>query len=156
MYQIVAFIFAGRKKALAISGDLKATGKYEAYRVVAHTVVEVDQEGSAHFPGINRRVQDVGFGVLAGSLLGLLGGPEGLLVWAVLGAIVGSQVERFRSRPIRTEDLERLAAQMQPDSSAILTLVDDRQAEALIAAMAGYGAKVVIMTVDDRIAGEIG
>jgi uncharacterized membrane protein len=154
-YQVVAFMFAGRQRATAISDELKRTGKYQASHVVAYQVVEVDDEGRAHFPEVGRRVQDVALGVLAGSVLGLLGGPEGLLVWAVLGALVGSQLDRFRSRPIPTKDLQRLAAQMRPDSSAILTLVNNKQGVPLVDALAGYGAQVVKLTVDDQIAGEI-
>jgi uncharacterized membrane protein len=155
-YEVVAFIFAGEKTALALNDDLKAGGHYEACSVIARVVVEVDDEGRARMPRLSRRVQDVGLGVLAGGLLGMIGGPEGLLAWVVIGAIVGSQVERLRSRPIPMEDLQRLATQMQPDSSAIVTLVTLVQAEALIAAMAPHKAQVVTLRVDDRVSREIG
>jgi uncharacterized membrane protein len=155
MYVIVAFIWAGRQRAISVNDDLQAGGQYETCKVIAHTVVEVDDKGGSAFPGVSRSVQDVCIGLLAGTILGLIGGPEGLLIWAVLGAVVGSQVDRFRGRPIPLDDLKRLAAQMQPDSSAILTLIDERQAEALVAALAGYEAQVVFLTVGDHVSNDI-
>jgi uncharacterized membrane protein len=156
VYKIVAFTFAGRKKALAISDDLKATGKYAAHKVVASTTVEIDEKGKTHLHEAGHVGLGTGIGFVAGGLLGLLGGAEGLLVWAVLGAVIGRQVGKSRDRPIPIEDLERLAAQMQPDTSAILALVADKEAEALIRAMAGYEAQVVTMTLSDAVSGEVG
>jgi uncharacterized membrane protein len=154
-YHIAAFIWAGRKRAIAVNDDLKARGEYERCRVIAHTVVDVDDRGVPHLPRVSRWVEGVSIGVLAGSLLGLIGGPEGLLVWAVLGAVLGSQVARFRSRPIPMKDLKRLAAQMRPDSSAILTLLDKTQSEAIVAALSGYEAQVVYLAVGDSVARDI-
>jgi uncharacterized membrane protein len=155
-YEIVAFIFAGQKTALSINDDLQAGRQYDACSVVARVLVEVDDQGRARMPRLSRRVQDVGLGVLAGGLLGLIGGPEGLLAWVVIGAIAGSQVERLRSRPIPMADLQRLAARMQPASSAIVTLVAAAQSEALIAALAGYDPQVVTLTVNEPVNSEIG
>jgi hypothetical protein len=41
VYKIVAFIFAGSKKALGINDEVKAADRYEVYRVVAHAVVKL-------------------------------------------------------------------------------------------------------------------
>jgi uncharacterized membrane protein len=155
IHVIIAFIFAGRKQALPISDDLKARGIYEAHNVIASTIVDVDDKGKAHVHEAGHGTRGTALGLVAGGLLGLVGGPAGLLLLAVAGGAIGGMAGRLGGRPIATEDLERLEAQMQPDTSAILVLVEDTQAEALSAAMAGYATKVVTLTVSGEVSEEI-
>lgn len=155
VYKIVAFIFADRNRAVAISEDSAATERFETYRVVAHAVVEVDDKGKSHFQEGGRAVLGAGLGLVAGGLLGLVGGPAGLLLFAAGGAVIGAKAGQDRGRPIPTEDMERLAAQMEPDSSALLVLVGEAQVETLVDSMTGYGARVVVLSVSDEVSGEI-
>jgi uncharacterized membrane protein len=48
-----------------------------------------------------------------------------------------------------------LSAQMKPNTSAILAIVEDKESEALINGMKGYNAQVVTLTVGDETSGEI-
>ena len=52
-------------------------------------------------------------------------------------------------------DLKALGDQLPPNSSALLILVEDKDAEAVIDDMKGYSARVVTLTVADQISGEI-
>ena len=45
-------------------------------------------------------------------------------------------------RAIPADDLKKLAAQMQPNTSAILAMVEDKEAEALIGDLQGYKALI--------------
>jgi uncharacterized membrane protein len=155
VYKIVAFIFAGSKKALGINDEVKAADRYEVYRVVAHAVVEVDDKGKSHIHEAGHGVLGGGIGLVVGGLLGLFGGPAGLLLFAIAGTAIGGWAGQHAGRPIPTEDIERLSAQMQPDSSAVLALVEQTQVEALVAGMAGYEARVIILAVSDEVSGEI-
>lgn len=155
VYKIVSFIFADRNRAVAISEDSAAIERFETCRVVAHAVVEVDDKGKSHFHEAGHAVLGAGLGLVAGGLLGLVGGPAGLLLFAAGGAVIGAKAGQDRGRPIPTEDMERLAAQMEPDSSALLVLLEEPQVETLVDSMASYGARVVVLSVSDEVSGEI-
>ena len=44
---------------------------------------------------------------------------------------------------------------MQPDTSAFLLLLEDKETEAVIKSMSGYSANVVTLTLGDELSGEI-
>ena len=87
-------------------------------------------------------------------MLALLGGPAGLLVWAVAGGAIGGVIGKHMGRAIPAEDLKKLAEQMKPNTSAILAMVEDKEAQALIGDLQGYKAQVVTLTVGDETSGE--
>ncbi|MCB0203629.1 MAG: DUF1269 domain-containing protein [Caldilineae bacterium] len=155
VYKVVAFVFADRKRADAINDDPAANETFEAHKVVAHAVVEVDENGKAHFHEAGHAVLGAGLGLVAGGLLGLIGGPAGLLAFAVGGAVIGGIAGQHHGRPVPTEDMERLTAQMQPGNSAYLVLVEESQVESLVDSMAVYEAQVVILSVSDEASGEV-
>ena len=155
VYKVVAFVFADQKRADAINDDPAANEAFEAHKVVAHAVVEVDENGKAHFHETGHAVLGAGLGLVAGGLLGLIGGPAGLLAFAVGGAVIGGIAGQHHGRPVPTEDMERLTAQMQPGNSAYLVLVEESQVESLVDSMAVYEAQVVILSVIDEASGEV-
>jgi uncharacterized membrane protein len=85
----------------------------------------------------------------------LIGGPAGLLAWAVAGGVIGGFAGHFSGRVIPKEDLNKLEAQMKPNTSAILVVIEDAGSEALLNSMKGYNAQVVTMTVGSEVSGEI-
>lgn len=155
VYNIIAFIFTDPKKAKQVSEELKKSAKPEGYKVIANVAVEVDAKGKAHIHEAGHGRWGAGIGIVGGGLLSLLGGPVGLLVWAVAGGVIGGEIGKHMGRAIPADDLKKLAAQMTPNSSAILAMVEDKEAEALIDGMKGYKANVVTLTVGDEATGEI-
>jgi len=155
VYNIIAFIFADEVSASGISEELKHSAKSENYKVIANAVVEVDVNGKAHIHEGGHGGWGAVGGVAAGGALSLLGGPIGLLAWAVAGGVIGGFAGKIGGRAIPKKDLEQLAAQMKPKTSAILAIVEDKESEALIASMKGYNAQVVTLTVGDEVSGEI-
>ncbi len=158
VYNIVAFVFADPKKAKAVHDELsgsKAEAKEQGYKIVANAVVEVDDKGKAHIhEGGHGGWGTVG-GVAVGGFLGLIGGPVGLLAWAVAGGVIGGFAGKIGGRAIPKADLEKLSAQMKPNTSAILVIIEDKSAESLINRMSPYQAQVVTLTVGDETSGEI-
>ena len=155
VYNIVAFIFADPNTAKEVSKELKHEAKGAGYKVIANAAVEVDAKGKAH-------IHEAGHGtwgaILGGGgvgLLSLIGGPVGLLAWAVAGGVVGGFAGKIGGRAIPKKGLEELAAKMQPNTSALLAIVEDKESEARIDSMKGYKAQVVTMTVGDEVSGEI-
>ncbi len=158
VYNIVAFVFADPKKAKTVYDEVKAV-QFEAaeqgYKIVANAVVEVDAKGKAHIHEGGHGGWGAIGGAAVGGLLGLIGGPAGLLAWAVAGGVIGGFAGKYGGRAIPKSDLEQLSAQMQPNTSAILVIIEDKGAEQLIDDMAPYQAQVVTLTVGDETSGEI-
>jgi len=155
VYNIIAFVFADRATALNVSKELKASAKPAGYKIIANAVVEVDDKGKPHVHEAGHGGWGTGVGVVVGGLLGLIGGPAGLLIWAVAGGAIGGILGKHMGRAIPADDLKKLAANMQPNTSAILAMVEDKEAEALIGDMQGYKAQVVTLTVGDEVSGEV-
>jgi uncharacterized membrane protein len=155
VYNIIAYIFADRKTAKQVSGELKSSAWIQNYKVIADAVVEMDEKGKAHIHQDGHGGIGAGAGLAIGGLLGLIGGPAGLLALAVAGGVIGGFAGHFTGRIIPKEDLDQLAAQMKPNTSAILAIVEDKESEALIASMTPYKGQVVTLTVGDEACGEI-
>ena len=155
VYNIIAFVFADKGTALQVSKELKAAAKPAGYKIVANAVVEVDEKGKPHVHEAGHGGWGTGGGLVVGGLLGLIGGPAGLLIWAVAGGAIGGVVGKHMGRAIPADDLKKLAAQMKPNTSAILAMVEDKAAEQLIGDMQGYKAQVVTLTVGDEVSGEV-
>jgi uncharacterized membrane protein len=108
-----------------------------------------------HFHETGKGGMGAAIGGVAGGLLGLIGGPVGLLAWAVGGAVVGGAAGKYLGRPIAKGDLKEIGEAMQPDSSAFLMLLEDKDSEAVIKSMSGYSANVVTLTVGDELSGQL-
>ncbi len=117
--------------------------------------MEQDEKGKVHIHEPGRGGVGTGAGLVAGGLLGLIGGPVGLLAWAVGGAVVGGVAGKYLGRPFSKGDLKQIGESMTPDSSAFLLLVEDVESEAVVDSMKGYNANVVTLTVGDELSGEI-
>jgi uncharacterized membrane protein len=155
VYSIIAFVFADKGTAKKVYDEIKGGAKDAGYKVIANAAVEVDEKGKAHIHEAGHGGLGAAVGAGGLGLLSLIGGPAGLLAWAVAGGVIGGFAGKYGGRAIPTKDLEELAAQMQPNTSAILALVEDKQSEALIDSMKGYKAQVVTLTVGDEVSGEI-
>ena len=155
VYQILAFCFADQKTAGEVDKELTREQWDQGYAVLAHAVVEVDDKGKTHVhePGHGVLVGTVG--AAAGGLLALIGGPAGVLGWAVAGGAIGGAIGHYFGRAIPVDDLKKLGEQMDPNTSAIVALVEDVASESVVDSMAGYNANVVTLTVGDEMSGQI-
>ena len=155
VYNIVAFVFADPNTAKEVSKELKHDAKGAGYKVIANAAVKVDEKGKAHIHEAGHGTWGSVLGFVGTGALAAIGGPAGVLAWAVAGGVVGGFAGKIGGRAIPKKDLEELAAKMQPNTSAILAIVEDKEAEALIDSMKGYQAQVVTLTVGDEVSGEI-
>ena len=144
-YTILAFCFADRSRADDVMKELKAAKTLEENRVVASAVVEVDEHGKAHAHQHGRGGVGAAAGIMAGEALALIGGPAGLLVWAVAGGAIGGAAGHFVDRAFSKEDLAKLKNQMPPNSSAILTMAKDAETANITTALQKYQAAVVTL-----------
>jgi uncharacterized membrane protein len=125
---------------------MKQTQKEGVIRIDSYAVVSKDQKGRVRVQSTQRR------GALAGSvigaLVGLLGGPAGVAVGATagggLGYLTGSTVG------IPREDINAIKANLQPGTSAIVAVIDERWVADLERSLHEAQAKQVL---DRKIAG---
>lgn len=155
VYNILAFNFDGKDKAGDVLDELKDSGALEGFDIVAQAIVEQDEKGKVRIHEPGHGVWGGALGAGAGGLLGLIGGPAGVLAWAVGGAVVGGVAGKYLGRPISKGDLKEIGEAMSPDTSALLVLLEDTESEGVIKSMSGYSANVVTLTVGDELSGEI-
>ena len=155
VYNILAFTFEGQDTAKETVKEIKSSGALEGYVIVAQAVVEQDTKGKVHIhePGLGGVGAVVG--AVGGGLLSLIGGPAGVLAWAVGGGVVGGVAGHYLGRPFKKGDLKEIGEAMTPDSSAFLLLLEDMYSEDVIDSMSDYSANVVTLTVGDELSGEI-
>lgn len=154
-YHIVAYEFAGRKRAKEVVDLIKKAGRANEYKVPAWAVVEVDDQGKAHVQQSGHGGVGTAIGTGAGALLGLIGGPAGLLVWALGGALVGGLAGKYLGHHFDADSLKAMTVGMGPNTSAILVVVEDKAVEGMADAMNEYGAHVVTVTLGSQISGEM-
>ena len=135
--------------------QIKKSGSLDGQKIVAEAIVEQDEKGKVHIHEPGKGGVGTVVGVIGGGLLGLIGGPVGLLAWAVGGGVVGGVAGKYLGRPFSKGDLKEIGEAMSPDSSAFLLLVEDVDSESVVNGMKGYNANVVTLTVGDELSGQI-
>ena len=155
IYNVLAFTFAGEKTAGEAVKEIKKSDLLDGQYIVVEAVVSVDEKGKTHIHEPGHGVFGGTVGAVGGGLLGLIGGPAGLLAWTVGGAVVGGVAGKYLGRPFSKGDLKEVGEAMQPDTSAFLLIVEDWASETVINKMEGFNANVITLTVGDELSGEI-
>lgn len=156
-YNVVAFVFDSEDLAEGISKDVEANFILDRYHIVAKAVVTKDKNGEAHFHGPSGHGhQGAAAGFVTGSMLGLLGGPVGLLAFSVGGAVVGGIAGHLHTgRSLHEEDLQEFGDALQPNNSAFLVLAGSADTDNVKLSMDGYHATVVTLPVGEELCAEI-
>jgi uncharacterized membrane protein len=155
VYDILAFVFPGKDAASQNLKEIKSDGILDGYKIKVQAVVEQDENGKVHIHEPGHGVWGTALGAGGGGLLGLIGGPAGLLAWTVGGAVLGGLAGKYAGRPIAKGDLQELGSAMTPNSSALLLVLEDKDTENVINDLQGYNAQVVTLTLGDDLSGEI-
>lgn len=155
VYNILAFVFEGQDAAATNMKTIKSSGDLEGYKILAQATVDQDSNGKVkiHEPG--KGGWGAAAGAAVGGLLGLIGGPAGVLALGAAGAAVGGSAGHYWGRAIPKSDLEELGEALKPNSSAMLLLLEDTESEGVVNSLQGYSANVVTLTVGDELSGEI-
>ena len=154
-YQIVAYEFVGRERAMDVVNLIKKDRRADDFKVPAWAVVEVDDKGKTHVRQSGHGGIGTAVGTGVGALLGLIGGPAGLLIWALGGALIGGVAGKYLGHQFDTNELKALAVDMGPNTSAILVVIEQNISGDIAAALNEYGAKAVTVTLGSQVSGEI-
>ena len=155
IYNILAFTFEGKDTADDVVKKIKKSGALKGQLILAELVVEQDEKGKVHSHQPGHGTVGSVVGMVGGGLLGIIGGPAGLLAWTVGGAVVGGVAGKYLGRPFSKGQVEEIGESLTPDTSAFLLLVEDYSTEDVINKMDGFNANVITLTVGDELSGQI-
>ena len=137
----------GAYKALTLLGELDSQHRAAVREAVVVSrgedgqIAVNDQIASDELPGT------AGGGVI-GLLLGVIGGPVGMLVGGSYGLLVGSMFDVYDAGETETA-LGAIAETVKPGHPALLAVVDEQSTDVLDAAMTDLGGTVLRRTVVD-------
>ncbi len=154
-YHFVAAEFAGRDRAAQVVDLVRKERRAGGYRVATWAVVEVDDRGKSHVRQSGRGGMGAVLGGGGGAVLGLIGGPAGLLAWALGGALVGGLSGKLLGRDFDSNTLKAIGAGMQPNSSALVVIIEDKAMQQFANDMGASDATVFTMTLGSQLSGEL-
>jgi uncharacterized membrane protein len=120
--------------------SLKQLTKDKAIAVINAAVIAKDADSKTSL----KETTDVGpgqgaiFGAITGGLVGLLGGPVGAVVGAAAGAVTGRAAAKHIDMGLPDDYLRNLQAELEPGSSALIILVDQKWTDQISEALSGY------------------
>ena len=95
------------------------------------------------------------FGALVGGLFGLLGGPVGMVVGALAGAFTGHTAAGRIDMGFSDSYLEELKQSLEPGTSAVVALVENKWVATLVEILSQHDAKIFRHTITDEAATRI-
>ena len=149
-YNVISVSFGSDNDAYAALTALKELAAQDQVGVEAATVIErgddgaivvKDRAGSFDYAG-------TASGGLLGLLIGILGGPLGVLIGGTYGLMVGSLVDLADVEETESV-LSQVSASARPGHTALLAQVTEQSPEVLDAAMARFGGTVLRRPVAD-------
>ena len=154
-YRLLAIEFAGQDRAKQVADLINKYQKSAGIKVKAWAVVEVDEKGKAHVKQSGHGGVGTATGVGVGALLGLIGGPAGLLIWTLGGALVGGLAGKYMGHQFNADEIKALAATMAPNTSGLLVVAEDKIVENLTDELSDSGGEFVSITLGSQLTGEL-
>ena len=154
-YRILAIEFAGQDRAKQVADLVNKYQKSAGIKVNAWAVVEVDDRGKAHVKQSGHGGVGTAAGAGVGALLGLIGGPAGLLIWTVGGALVGGLAGKYMGHHFNEDEITALATSMAPNTSGLLVVAEDKVVEDLMDELSDSGGEFVSVTLGSQLTGEL-
>jgi uncharacterized membrane protein len=143
--ELLLAVFKAEDRAGVVLRELHHLEKEGKLRLFNSAVISKDSSGRAHLHETNDVDARRGtlFGGLVGGLIGLLGGPAGALVGAAAGAVAGGAIAGSVDLGFSNTFLAELQAELHAGSSALLVLVEQPWAEALVTHLAASGGHLM-------------
>jgi uncharacterized membrane protein len=126
---------------------MKQSQKQGVIGIDSFAVVSKDDKGKVHVHSTQKRGAHAG--AIIGALVGLIGGPAGAVVGAGAGGGIGFLTGSAVGIP--REDINAIKASLEPGTSAIVAVVDERWVGDLERSLHEAQAKQVL---DRKIAGQ--
>lgn len=152
VYHLVAFMFEGKDRANEVVKEIKKNkDMLEGLKVVNSVVIRRNEEGKVKFSEIRgmSTKKGLGWGAGTGLVLGILG-SGGLLAPVLLGSAAGAGIAKHHDKKELSKEMQEITDAMHDDSSALLAILQDKEAEKMIDEMEGFNANVVTVTLGDE------
>ena len=98
----------------------------------------------------NQAGEGLGWGVVAGGLVGALAGPGGALVGATLGGYVGAVAGAGVEIALEDPALDDFAESLQRDTSALIVVGEEATLGDFLSAVEPFGGEVIETTLDEK------
>lgn len=138
--ELMAMVFPSKKQAGEALDRLKGLRRDSSVRWFSAATIEKSESGRA----VVHEVEDASawrgalFGAVVGALVGLLSGPAGAVVGAAAGAATGGAAASQIDLGFSHEFLKSLEESLQPGTSLLLLLADERHTGPLVQVLAEY------------------
>ena len=137
--QVFIAAFETEGGAAAALKDYRAMDREGSIELIDAVVVTRGTDGKVHFeetadPSGKKWAKR---GAIAGGLVGLIF-PPSIIVGAAVGGAGGGIWGKIRDKGFQDEDLKALGESLEPGTSAIIAIAEDRMIERLERGLAGY------------------
>ena len=154
---LMVWSFSGVDTAKQGLDALKKLVKEKEIKLHNTAVLAKDQDGKTALKEAEDMQTGRGalFGAVTGGIIGLLGGPVGLVIGAAAGAATGGAAAHWIDMGFDNEDLKSLRDSLQPDSSALVALIDSAGAALASGALDELGGERLQQTLTDEMVAQI-
>ncbi len=155
--QVIVAAFQEEDGAQQALATLKEAKKEKLIKIDDAAVISKDDEGKIHI----KDTEDVGggkgagFGAVVGGVIGLLGGPGGAILGAGVGAAVGGVVAKLYDGGFNDDRLKQIGESLQPNTSAIVAVVEHKWVADLEAELQAASAEVMTAEISADIAEQL-
>ena len=140
--QIIVAAFNNPDEAGAVMADLKEGKREGLIGIIDAAVVVKNAKGKLKITDAKRRSRKgLVTGGVVGGLIGLVLAPPVTAI-AAGGGVIGALVGKLRSAPLKAE-MKDLGSALQPNTSAIIAVIEHTWVEKLEAALMDAGAQLV-------------
>lgn len=152
--ELMVLVYDDMNLAKEALKELKSWQKEHFIGSIRNSAVIVkDEAGEADFHEAKDMDKKRGtrFGLITGGLIGLVGGPAGMVVAAAAGAVTGRTAAKRIDVGLPDEYLAQIEKEMAPGSSALVAVVEHEWAGNVVDELEKFGGKVFQQALPDEL-----
>jgi uncharacterized membrane protein len=155
--QLIVASFEDEKTASQTLKAMEKAHKEGTLQIDEVAVVQVDKDHKIHI----KEKGDMGggggaaIGGVLGGVVGVLGGPPGVLLGGAAGAFIGGLIAKRHDAGIPDDRMKLLAHPLKPDTSAIMAEIKPQWEEATEQFLIDAGAHVTVHKVETDLAEQL-
>jgi uncharacterized membrane protein len=154
VFAVIVAEFGDENAADQALKSLKEERKQKAFTIKDVAIIRKDADGKLHVKETadSSGSKGAGLGLLAGGAIGLIGGPLGLIAWGATGALAGGVAAKLHDSGIGNDELRKIGAELKPESSALVVVIDPNWTTMVEKELAAAGAQVSTVGIAAEIA----